>query len=344
MVRMVARLRFVLSGLLVACSCEGNGLRTLTIYDAGDTGGTGGSQSAACVPGASVACACPAGHQGTQTCTSSNTFAACVCSAPTADAGGDGGATSPPDASAAVGGSGGPAGTGAGGSGGPAGGGGTGGQPATATSAEPGGCVPGVSVACACATGQQGAQTCTSVGTFAACLCVEPTADAGSGPRPISPAALGAQYKFDPNDVPGWQLDPSDSQAFQILAEGTPADLFSFMDGGADLYTDSGCTVSLYESLVSSNQELAVIWAMYFGTDAKTTAMFNTRKSTAGVSLPIPNYNASDAIGKSALTVHTVYAHIGAMYYEMQMSGFTDATSAFQAASQILDVFRSKTR
>jgi hypothetical protein len=60
--------------------------------------------------------------------------------------------------------------------------------------------------------------------------------------------------------------------------------------------------------------------------------------------LPIPNYNASDAIGKSALTVHTVYAHVGAMYYEMQMSGFTDATSAFQAASQILDVFRSKTR
>ena len=186
------------------------------------------------------------------------------------------------------------------------------------------------------------ARACFTVASF---LLLLGGSGCGSGnSSPPTPTELAAQYKFDPNDVSGWQLDPNDSMAFQILEEGTPADLFSFMDGGADLYTDSGCTVSLYESLVSSNQELAVIWAMYFGTDAKTTAMFNTRKSTAGVSLPIPNYNASDAIGKSALTVHTVYAHVGAMYYEMQMSGFTDATSAFQAASQILDVFRSKTR
>ncbi|HJX64406.1 MAG TPA: hypothetical protein VJ860_10710 [Polyangia bacterium] len=162
-------------------------------------------------------------------------------------------------------------------------------------------------------------------------------ADAG----PPTAAELGARYKLDPNDVPGWQLDPSDSQAFQILDESTPTNLLSFMDGGADLYTNAGCTVTLYESLVSANQEIAVIWAMYFGTDAKATAMFQT--NSVGASVSIPNYNASAAIGKSALVLHVVYAHIGAMYYEMQMSGFTDATSAFQAASQILNVFKSKT-
>ncbi|MGA7744363.1 MAG: hypothetical protein WBP56_26145, partial [Polyangia bacterium] len=48
--------------------------------------------------------------------------------------------------------------------------GGTGGQAATTTSIAPATCVPGASVACACPTGQQGAQTCTSAGTFAVCV------------------------------------------------------------------------------------------------------------------------------------------------------------------------------
>jgi hypothetical protein len=115
------------------------------------------------------------------------------------------------------------------------------------------------------------------------------------------------------------------------------------MDGGSDLYTNAGCTVTLYESLVSTNQELGVVWAMYFGTPAKAQAMFDTQKTTFSATEPVPGYDASSAIGKSALVLHTVYAHIGAMYYEMQMSGFTDATSALQAAGKILDVFKSKT-
>ena len=65
-------------------------------------------------------------------------------------------------------------------SGGQTGGGGTGGQATTAASTTPASCVPGASVACACSTGQQGAQTCTSAGTFEACVCSVPTVDAGS--------------------------------------------------------------------------------------------------------------------------------------------------------------------
>jgi len=65
----------------------------------------------------------------------------------------------------------------AGGIGGQAGAGRTGGQGATSTA--PAACVPGASAACACPTGQQGAQTCTSAGTFEACVCATPTVDAG---------------------------------------------------------------------------------------------------------------------------------------------------------------------
>ena len=89
MVHMAARLRILVSGLLVACSCEGNGQRTLTAHDAGGAVGSGGSQSAKCVPGASAKCYCPTGQQSAQTCTSAGTFAPCVCFAPagSADAG-----------------------------------------------------------------------------------------------------------------------------------------------------------------------------------------------------------------------------------------------------------------
>jgi hypothetical protein len=53
-----------------------------------------------------------------------------------------------------------------------------GGQVDAATGGAPAACVPGQSVACACPTGQPGAQICTSAGTFAACVCWSPPVDA----------------------------------------------------------------------------------------------------------------------------------------------------------------------
>jgi len=45
------------------------------------------SQAPKCIPGASVACACPTGQQGAQACNSAGKFAACVCAAPGLDSG-----------------------------------------------------------------------------------------------------------------------------------------------------------------------------------------------------------------------------------------------------------------
>jgi fibro-slime domain-containing protein len=64
-------------------------------------GGCGdGGDGAKCVPGLTVACPCPTGQSGSQTCTSEGTFAACTCVGPTFDASGPGGAggttTAPP--------------------------------------------------------------------------------------------------------------------------------------------------------------------------------------------------------------------------------------------------------
>ena len=106
MAHMADRLRTALFGLLMACSCEVHGLRIP--HDAGDTGGSGGSQDAACFPGANAECYCPTGQPGEQTCTSAGIFAACVCATRTVDAGSVGNrdtAAGPPDASSAAGGS-----------------------------------------------------------------------------------------------------------------------------------------------------------------------------------------------------------------------------------------------
>lgn len=93
MLPMVARLRIALSSLLLASLA----------------GCSGGSQVPKCIPGESAKCYCPTGQQGAQTCTSTGSFAACVCLPATADAGAvdgsDSAATSPPDAPAATGGS-----------------------------------------------------------------------------------------------------------------------------------------------------------------------------------------------------------------------------------------------
>jgi hypothetical protein len=431
-------------------------------------------------------------------------------------------ATSPPDAPDAAGVSSGSAGTG---------GGGTGGQSATATSAAPGICVPGASVACACVSGQQGVQTCTSAGTFAACACAVPPVDAGgsgsadgavtrpwdqgriantgtdwwvnatsgvfffsikitnsypddtagratvinftevmidkitpsttapvsllpvsgevagwtydqtsdytkngpvtasdfmaatnyidgaaepifdttrsyqplalawevyanssyhqmdvkvvqmaskadagmlyrdvlsflqyapqnipwtqcvgsdpnpceSSPSSIDPAALGQKYKFSATDLPGWQLDQNDPAAFLVLQEGTDADLFSLIDGGADTYTNAGCTVTVYEELVGTYPQTATLYAMYFGTDVEATAFFDYEKSVLASSDSIPTFDPHVASGYSGLATETALAHFGAMFFKLTMSGFANATSAYQRAAQFLAVLRSKT-
>ena len=58
-------------------------------------------------------------------------------------------------------------------------------------------CVPGLTVECPCPTGQNGSQTCTSAGTFAACACAWPTLDAagigGAGGAGVLPTGTGGQ-------------------------------------------------------------------------------------------------------------------------------------------------------
>src|SRR5262249_37070572 len=86
-----------------------------------------------CTPGQTAACACPTGQMGAQTCDGDGRFAACDCEIS--------------DGSSA-----------------------TNGDADSESSSAPK-CTPGQSFACACLTGQTGAQTCGGDGRFAACDC-----------------------------------------------------------------------------------------------------------------------------------------------------------------------------
>ena len=144
--------------------------------------------------------------------------------------------TSHPDASAVTGGSGGSAGTGGGPGGVGGGSGGTGGQLSTATSATPPLCVSGASVACACVTGQQGAQTCTSAGTFAACVC--------AGAVAVDAASLGETGGTSAADVPSGTGDTSGQVD-------SPWDAPSASAGGVDAVDTDGQIMTMDSGLLA---------------------------------------------------------------------------------------------
>ena len=153
----------LIAALAVGCSFDSSQLRALP-STGGSPGAGGGSGAGGATSGGGTATGgSPTGE-----------------TSPGGTSTGGGISTTPASGAGSIVGTGGASGAGGVGlSGGQTGGGGTGGQATTAASTTPASCVPGASALCYCPTGQQGAQICTSAGTFGACVCASPTVDAG---------------------------------------------------------------------------------------------------------------------------------------------------------------------
>ena len=165
-----------------------------------------------------------------------------------------------------------------------------------------------------------------------------------SNSGPPTAAELGQKYTLSSTDIPGWQVDANDPP--KVLQEGTANDLESVMDGGSSTFTGApggGCTMSVYEKLLGTSPQTATFYAMYFGTDASATAIFNSQVQTNTATDSISGFDPSVAAGYGALISHTVFAHFGAMFFRLVVSGITDATSAYQVAAQFLTVFKTET-
>lgn len=111
------------TGATVACACPRGEVGVQSCLADGTLDSCDCSMSSRCEPGALFACACTGGTTGSQTCNTSGMFDPCVCD--------------------------GPHGT---------------------------GCIPGAAAACACTSGATGAQICSVTGVFGACSC-EPGAE-----------------------------------------------------------------------------------------------------------------------------------------------------------------------
>ena len=162
---------------------------------------------------------------------------------------------------------------------------------------------------------------------------------------PLDATAFGAKYKIhDNSEMPGWKQDPdpNNKTPFKVYVG---EDLVAEIDGAAQLYTDKGARLSMYQYLVGSGLETCTVIAMDFVTDAKATDIFNYQKDSYGASDPIPGFDTSVAIGSFALGNATVFAHFKAMYFELPLSGFPngDQTLTYQGAAQFLTALKAKT-
>ena len=164
-----------------------------------------------------------------------------------------------------------------------------------------------------------------------------------SSPRPIDAVAFGQDYKIADNEISGWTQDPA-SDGFWA---GTDLIGGAGIDGEADQYTNQGFRQGMFQNLDGPNSQFCTLRAMDFGTAAAATAMF-TEVKTGSVPVPtaIPTYVASIAIGDAAASGLSIYAHFGASYFEVLLSGLGDQTltcTECPVAQQFLDELKKKT-
>jgi hypothetical protein len=160
---------------------------------------------------------------------------------------------------------------------------------------------------------------------------------------PLNAADFGQKYKFSATDIAGWQQDPSDPGAYVTYTGG---ELVQSIDGAAGIYTDKGAMVMMYQSLVGPDPQIAVVWAMEFGTEALAAAMVDWERTDKTATVSIPGYSNSVAIGYGTISGFTVYAHVKTSYFEVQLSGLGDQTSTCSecpVAAKFLDILSSKT-
>jgi len=164
------------------------------------------------------------------------------------------------------------------------------------------------------------------------------TSNGGGNNQP----SFGDRYKFADNEMSGWTQDPA-SDAFWV---GTDLIGGTSIDGAAEAYTDQGFVQGMFQTLDGPNSQTCTIRAMDFGTATKATAMYASALLNFVTSATaIAPYDLSIATGDAAQSGLTVYAHFGATYFEIYLSGLGDQTSTCTEcplAQQFLDSLKKK--
>lgn len=170
--------------------------------------------------------------------------------------------------------------------------------------------------------------------------CGSSNPDDSGGGLPQDKDSFGGKLKLSDSDLSGWKQATVDG-AYSLWTAG---DLTGKIDGAAPDYTSRGMLFAMYQDMVGPDPQLCTVIAMDFATDAQATAMFAYKKDKTGADAAIPQYDASVAVGNAALSGMTVYAHLGWVYLELQLDGYSDQALAAQTAASFLKALEPKTR
>jgi Calx-beta domain. len=159
----------------------------------------------------------------------------------------------------------------------------------------------------------------------------------------VNQDGFGLLYKFSDNELTGWTQD-TNADAFTVWKGDS---LIVSQDGGADLYLNRGCLITMYQTLDGPNgpdAQICTITAMICGTDVQADSIFKYQKENLGASVAIPQYDTTAVFAHPGVSGITVFAHFKAMYFELALSGYSDRDSSLSVATQMLKILESKTK
>ena len=172
------------------------------------------------------------------------------------------------------------------------------------------------------------------------CMLALPLCDSGTDP-PQDDAIKAADLRLV-NEVPGWSEDANSYIEFKTYAE-----LYSLIDGGADIHIDNGLVEGIFQSMIGissrSDTFYAEVYAEDFGTAANAQSIYNAIVANDMVdTIHIDGYDKSVAIGSTALGGGGVYAHFGKFYFWLNFTGYSNSDDIAEDAVKYLDIYQSK--
>jgi hypothetical protein len=108
--------------------------------------------------------------------------------------------------------------------------------------------------------------------------------------------------------------------------------LYDVIDGGADLYIESGLQKGTCQSVQSVAGERCDIFAEDFGSTAAATKMFKLKKGTVTGPVLISRPDSENVVAEEFIGGVAVYFHKNNYYFELTLSGFAGKEQAIQTA------------
>ena len=148
-------------------------------------------------------------------------------------------------------------------------------------------------------------------------------------------------FKFADNELPGWIQDTNPFTVWK------GEDLVGLIDGGADLYVNRGCMMTMAQNLVGPNgpdAQTCKVYAMLCGTNVQADSIFTYQKVNTSATVTIPQFDTSAVIANGGVFGNiTVFAYYKTMYFELELSGYNDQDSSRSVGEQMLKILESKT-